>query len=297
MDKISVVVNTFNEEKNIKRALASVLWADEIIVCDMHSDDKTVEIAKKMGAKIFYHKKTEYVEPARNFAISKASNDWELILDADEEIPEKLVSRLQRMATDASTSFVEIPRKNIIFGHFMKASMWWPDYHIRFFKKGSVVWNTKIHSKPQTSGTGSKLEAEEELAIIHFNYQTVFQYVNRLNRYTDIEARDLQSAGIKFHWVDVVEKPLREFLSRFFANRGFDDGLHGLALSFLQSFSFLVVYLKLWELQKFTEEEIDPEKLNQVFRKSGKEICYWLKLIDLSQDPIKRFFQKVTNRL
>src|SRR5688572_12024024 len=97
MKGISVVINTFNEEKNIERAIKSVAWADEILVCDMHSDDNTAIIARKLGATVFLHKRVGFVEPARNFAISKASNDWILILDADEEIPGSLSDKFKEI--------------------------------------------------------------------------------------------------------------------------------------------------------------------------------------------------------
>src|SRR3989344_2370341 len=99
INKISVVINTLNEEKNIERVIKSTSWADEIIVCDMYSTDRTVEFARKSGAKIVFHKKLNYVEPARNFAISKASNEWVLILDSDEEIPSTLSEKLIRIAS------------------------------------------------------------------------------------------------------------------------------------------------------------------------------------------------------
>src|SRR5687768_401137 len=116
--------------------MSSVAWASEILVCDMHSQDKTVEIAKKKGAKVIFHKKLDYVEPARNFAISKAASDWILVLDADEEVSDSLSSRLMEIADKMEKiDFVRIPRKNLIFGRFMKNSMWWPDLNIRFFRK------------------------------------------------------------------------------------------------------------------------------------------------------------------
>src|SRR3990170_3911426 len=205
MNKISAVINTLNEEKNLSRAMESVKWADEIVVCDMYSEDKTVEVAKKLGAKIVRHKRINYVEPARNFVISKASGPWILVLDADEEIPDSLAKRLQEFAkSKIKSDFVEIPRKNIIFNKWMKASMWWPDYQVRFFKKGSVVWGDKIHSKPDTRGQGLQLPAEEKWAITHQNYQTIGQFIERMNRYTSIEAEELTKEGYKFDWQDLL---------------------------------------------------------------------------------------------
>lgn len=278
VSQISVVINTFNEEKNIKTVLRSVRWADEILVCDMYSDDKTVEAAKQLGAKIIYHKKTNYVEPARNFAISKASNDWILILDADEEISNSLAKKLQNIANKMDQiDFVEIPRKNIIFGKFIQSSMWWPDYQIRFFKKGKVLWNDQIHSKPKVSGAGLKLAEKEEEAIVHYNYQSISQFLERMNRYTGIEADQLIKKGYKFDWRDLLKIPLNEFLSRFFANKGYKDGLHGLALSFLQAISFLAVYLKIWEKSGFREGKIDLHQFNFETKKAAESIDYWFK--------------------
>ena len=296
--KISVVINTLNEEEGVKKALQSVKWADEILVCDMHSEDKTVEIAKKLGARVFYHKRLSYVEPARNFAISKASNEWILILDPDEEIPEKLAKKLQEMAKKVILDHVEIPRKNIIFGKWMKASMWWPDHNIRFFKKGKVSWEkVGIHRPPKTTGEGLKLPAEENLAIIHYHYISTAQFIERMNRYTNIQAEELIKSGYRFAWTDLIAKPLGEFLGRFFANRGFEDGLHGLALSLLQAYSFLVMYLKIWEREKFKEQEITLDEVKEVIKRNGQEINWWLKYGNLSNQPFKRFFQKVRNKL
>lgn len=278
MTKISVVINTLNEEANIKRVIASVPWADEILVCDMYSDDKTVEIAKKLGAKVVYHKKVGFVEPARNFALSKASGDWILILDADEEIPDTLAKRLKEIAQKMKQVMVVlIPRKNIIFGKWMKASMWWPDHQVRFFKAGQVRWRNEIHSKPGLFGESLMLEPEEKWAIIHHNYNSLSQYLDRMNRYTAIEAKELVDGGYKFRWEDLIQKPLSEFLSRFFANSGYKDGLHGLALSLLQAASFLTVYLKVWETDKFKKQELKSEELELAKRKAGEELNYWFK--------------------
>lgn len=278
--KISVIINTLNEETNIQRAIRSINFADEILVCDMYSEDKTVEVAKKMGARVFYHKKVDYVEPARNFAVSKAKNDWILILDADEELPESLASEIKKMVAKPMVSdFIEIPRKNIIFGKWMTASGWWPDYQIRFFKKGTVLWSDQIHSRPETKGVGLTLEPEEKWAIIHHNYQTIGQFISRMNKYTQIQANELKKTGYQFRWQDLFKKPLEEFLSRFFANRGFEDGIHGLALSLLQACSFLVVYLKAWEKSRFKEQDLSLEEFEDEVKVMGRDINYWINQI------------------
>lgn len=296
MGQISVVINTLNEEANIKKAIKSVEWADEIIVCDMYSEDETAIIAKKLGAKVIFHKKAGYVEPARNFAINQAKGDWILILDADEQIPESLAKKLQEVASQSTGDiYVEIPRKNTIFGKWLKGSGWWPDYNIRFFKAGSVIWKDEIHSKPQVTGNKVTLNEEESLAIVHNHYTNISQFIERMNRYTQIQAQDLKANGAKFHWTDLIDKPTGEFLSRFFARNGYQDGIHGLSLSLLQAFSFLIVYLKLWEMEGFTQQDLKLGEVKQIVAREGKDFNYWIKFTMLSKNAFKRGIQKVTN--
>lgn len=299
MTKISVVFNTLNEEAVIKRAIESVKdLADEILVCDMLSDDNTATVAKKAGAKLIFHKRQTVVEPARNFAISKASGDWILVLDPDEELNPVLAAKLREIAEqDGVTTYVEITRQNLIFGKWVKAAQWWPDYHIRFFKAKSVDWPAHIHSKPITQGQGLRLPAEEQYALKHHHYTSISQYLVRLDRYTTVQAAEITKSNYKFKWVDLIQKPQAEFLGRFFANKGYQDGIHGLALCLLQAFSFLIVYLKVWEAQGFKAADIEFKQIKDETKKAGKEINYWLKYGNLSKNATKRFWQKIANRL
>lgn len=276
MNKISVVINTLNEAENLPRAIASVKgFADEIVVVDMESSDSTPEIAKKLGAKVFTHKNPGYVEPARNFAVEKAMNSWVLVLDADEEVPKDLALEIQKILKDPKADYFRIPRKNIIFGHWMKYSRWWPDYNIRLFKKGSVSWNEVIHAVPMTKGVGRELEVKEDLAVVHHHYDSVEQYVERMNRYTSQHAELRVKEGYKFSWRDIVVKPTNEFFSRYFFGEGYKDGLHGLTLSFLQAFSELVLYLKVWQKEKFVSKDVNVGDVVSLMRDEEKELHYW----------------------
>ena len=273
---ISVIINTLNEEDNIARAIRSVrAFAGEIVVVDMHSDDKTAEIAKKSGAKLYFHERTGYVEPARNFAISKTTREWIFILDADEEVPGTLAKRLIKISEKSEADYYAIPRKNIIFGKWMKYSRWWPDYNIRFFRKGKVEWDSHIHSIPITQGKGADLEVLAEFAIKHHHYTSVEQYVDRMNRYTSIQAKELYKQNHAFNWHDLIRKPTAEFVSRYFAGDGYKYGLHGLALAALQSLSEVVLYIKLWQLNKFNKHKITPQMVIGTIRESQKEMNYW----------------------
>lgn len=295
---ISVVINTLDQEKDIKRVLESVKWADEVIICDMYSQDRTVELAKKMGAKVFSHKRLDFVEPARNFAISKATSDWILILDPDEEVSEDLSERLIQISSQMNDiNFIKIPRKNLIFGKWIRSSGWWPDYNIRFFKKGKVSWGDKIHRPPEVLGEGLDLSVDEKWAIIHHHYESIPQFLERMIRYTKIQSEELSKDGYEFAWQDLIKEPLSEFLRRFFAERGFEDGLHGLVLALLQAFSQLLVYLRIWEKEGFKSQDIKLESFRQLNDESVKQLNYWFKYGNLSKNPFKRFFQKVKNKI
>jgi len=272
--KISVVANTYNEEKNLERCLESVKnFGDEIIVVDMHSTDRTVDIAEKFKAKIFFHNYTRFVEPARNFALSKATGDWVFLIDADEELPLELAEELKKVAFGSDVDWVEIPRKNLIFGKWITHCRWWPDYLIRFFRKNKVKFSDKIHVPPSTTGKGLRIEPEKDKALIHYNFQTVAQFVERLNRYTDIQSEELTNGNYKFKKEDVLIKPANEFFSRFFAGEGYKDGFHGLALALLQMFSELVLYLKIWEKEGFKDQSL--QGMEKAGNKVVGDLFYW----------------------
>lgn len=274
MAKISVVINTYNEEKNIERCLKSVAdFGDEIIVVDMHSADQTVEIAKKYGAKVYFYEYACYVEPARNFALSKATGDFILLIDADEGIPDPLKIKLKEVAKEGKTDFVEIPRKNIIFNKWIKHSRWWPDFLVRFFRKGKVKFSDKIHIPPVTEGEKLKLEEKEDYALVHHNFQTISQFVERLNRYSDIQSEEIDEQGYQFKIEDLIIKPGNEFFSRYFQGEGYKDEIRGFALSVLQGFSEFIVYLKVWEKQGFKDFRIS--QLNKTMQKTSRDLFYW----------------------
>lgn len=282
---ISAVVHTYNEEENIERCLASLQFVDEIIVVDMGSTDKTLSIAKECKAKIFHHPYTGFVEPARNFAIGKAQGDWIVILDADEEVPKALVKVIVGVVKGEKYDFIRIPRKNMIFGKWMKHSGWWPDYQIRLFRKGYVTWTDVIHGVPITRGRGLDLEIADAVCIIHYNYSSIEQYFLRMNRYSTISAKEMYMANTRFILSDLFEKPTQEFIRRYFVWEGYKDGLHGLILSLVQSFSELMVYCKLWELEGMKERTLALKDVYGMATKSWKQQEYWC-IKELLKQPL-----------
>ncbi len=294
---ISVVINTLNEEKNIQRCLNSIRdFADETIVVDMHSEDKTREIAEKSGAQVFTHPKTGYVEPARNFAIEKAEGQWILILDADEELPAALAEKLLSVAKGDSAKkpdCVLIPRKNIIFGKWMQNSRWWPDYLPRFFKNGKITWPKQIHHQPNLSGKKIyTLPDTESMSIVHYNYETLNQFLERNRRYAKIQALELvKDKNYQLSNKDLLIAPLEEFLSRFFSGEAYKDGTHGLALSLLQAWVKLLTYLKVWEEQNYEQKSLEPKWAKNILAEAIYQMEYWrddfvLKTSDSKFKPI-----------
>jgi len=248
---ISAVIVTYNEEGFLKDCLESVIGnCEEIVVVDLGSHDDTLKIAKTFQAKIFNHEWVEYVEKVRDFAVSKAEGDYVLVLDPDERMSPNLWQALKGVAGEKKFVAVNIPRKNIFFGRFIAHTNWWPDRHVRFFKKGKVKWEDKIHFYPKVDGEVYNLPAKEDLAIIHFGYSSVGQFIDRQSRYGVIKAQNLYDLGVRFSWMSFFWNPTREFLVRYIRHLGFLDGFYGFALSFLMMVYQMEVMIKLWELEK-----------------------------------------------
>lgn len=296
---ISAIVHTYNEEKNIDRCLTSLSFVDEIIVVDMGSTDNTLKRAENYKTTIFKHPYTRFVEPARNFGISKAKQEWILVVDADEEIPISLSHLLKDLASKGEYQYYRLPRKNILLNKWIQHTGWWPDFQIRFFKKNYVKWVKQIHGIPETIGKGFDMEAIEANAITHYNYQSIEQFISRLNKYTSVTAEEYFLKNIRSTQKDLFLFPTKEFVKRFFVQEGFKDGIHGLALSFLQSFYELVVMLKLWELEGFKEEKIKLEQMKDFLNEETRQKQFWLynKLLIQKNNIMQKFLWRVKRKL
>ncbi|OFX20553.1 MAG: hypothetical protein A2041_06685 [Bacteroidetes bacterium GWA2_31_9b] len=274
---LSVVIIAWNEEKNLPRVVASVKdFAEEIVVvADKESIDKTSQIAKKLGCKVFYHEHIGIVEPIRSFAIGKAKNEWILLLDADEEVTESLAAKIREITKESLVDFVRIPRKNLIFGKWIKSDHWWPDYVYRLFRKDALTWDKAIHSVPFTRGKGLDLPPEEQYSLIHHHYTSIFEYVDKINRYTDHQKDVVLAKGYRFVVSDLITKPLDEFIRQYFARHGYREGIHGLSLGLLQAFSELILYLKLWQDGGFVSNSLDPNSVKQFVINKSHEYAWW----------------------
>lgn len=243
---ISTLIVTLNETEKLVKCLESIKnFSDEVVIINLGSRDGLEDKLKKYKVSVFQHKKVKYVELVRNFAISKAKGEWILILDPDEQVPSSLKDELIKITKEDNFTAVNIPRKNIFFNQWISHTNFWPDRQIRFFKKGYVEWTTIIHSYPKVKGELLNLPASEELAILHYGYDSYIQFIKRQIRYSNVEAENRYKNGARFSFINLIWLPLREFLVRFVKHKGFLDGLNGLFLVFTLMFFRIITELKL----------------------------------------------------
>ena len=250
MKNLSVIIYSLNEEKNIGECINSAkLLTDEIILIDMESNDKTVEIAKNLNVLVFNFSKSDYVEPAREFGISQSKTDWVLILDADERITEELAEEIKQLLTINSSllTYYKIPRKNIFANiKWLRHGGWWPDYQIRLInKKYFIDWPKRIHSTPQIKGNLGYLKNP----IIHYFHGDLTSMVKKTVIFEDIESDLLLKAKKTSGTKTFFRKYLAELYRRLIKNLGFLDGPFGIIESIYQAFSKTITYLFLYEKQ------------------------------------------------
>lgn len=306
MGKISVVISAFNEEKNLKGCLESIKdLADEIIVVDNGSADKTSKIAHEFTKKVYVQENDpNKIDLQKNFGYSKASGAWILSLDADERVTKELAIEIKEKTNDDLITNNDavvgywIPRENIIFGKKIVSDMWSPDYQLKLFKKGKGKFeDSTVHKALVVNGETEKLVN----ALVHNNYDSISQYIMRLNIYTDIEADNLAKDGYSLNFLDSVRFPVDDFVKTFFLQKGYRDGLHGLVLSILQAFYMEVVFAKLWEKRGFevVEGEVFLNEVGKEFKNSAEKFKYWIltSSINNSKNPFRNILLKTSRKI
>lgn len=299
MAKLSVVVSAYNEEKNIADCLKSVSWADEIIVVDSGSIDKTSQIAKEHKAKVFRRENNLMLNVNKNFGFGRATNEWILNLDADERVSRELAAEIQKtLKNSKDISGYWMPRKNIIFGKWIQNSIWWPDLHLRLFKKGRGRFAEKhVHEHVELQGKAGTLKN----ALIHENYQSISQYLYKLDKiYTESEVENFLRNKGTITYLDAIRFPFHDFLKTFFSQKGYKDGLHGLVLSMLQAFYSFIVFAKVWEKKGFKEEN-SSSFLGDLYTEGKKivlEYQYWFltEFIENAKNPLKKIYLRTQRK-
>jgi len=301
MSKISVVISAYNEEEKIEACLKSALFADEIVLVDNSSTDKTAEIANQYTKNIYKQKNDpSRIDIQKNFGFSKATGDWILSLDADEEVSKELADEIKVLIkNNVKESGFWIPRKNFTFGKWIEHTGWYPDHQLRFFRKGKGRFLDKhVHEKIKIEGEVGYLKNH----ILHHNYQTIPQFVHRaIDLYCPSEAEYLIDKGYIFSPFDAIRFPLDEFLSRFFTREGYKDGFHGLMLSILMAIYRFIVFALIWEKQGFKEVKDDNFLKNTAkeLKRANKEIMFWTQEEKQKQikNPVKKNLYKISRKI
>jgi (heptosyl)LPS beta-1,4-glucosyltransferase len=252
---ISVVINTLNEERNLPNALASVnQWADDIVVVDMHSEDRTCEIARDFGARLFFHDRIRDFDKARQFAIDQAACEWVLILDADEMVVPILSRQLIAYAASGEADVIVIPRLNYDLCVPMMHSGSGPDQdrQMRFFRQGKLSVDSKIHAflKPVPGARVKQLPFKDGGYLVHFGFLDTTLFLEKLVRYTGIEAAQAFEHGEKASSLKMLWKAAKAFVSRYFLYGGYRDGWRGLNMSLYLAGYRIMTYAKLRQLQE-----------------------------------------------
>ena len=244
-NKISVVIITGNEENNIIDCLKSVTWADEIIVVDSESTDKTVELAKGFTDKIYIHKWQGY-SAQKTLVIGYAKNEWVVSLDADERITKALANEILNYDLE-NTKFdaFKMRRENYFLGKKINYCGWGNDYQLRLFRKSKTTLNNRmVHEGFIVDGQISQLNN----SIIHYSYKNLKDGFNKINEYSSLEAEEKNKRKI-ITALRIVIYPIVAFIQHYILRSGFRDGKHGLMISLMHAITKLQVQMKIWEIQ------------------------------------------------
>jgi glycosyltransferase involved in cell wall biosynthesis len=255
---LSVVIITRDEEANIGCTLASVSWADERIVVDSGSTDRTRDIASHYGARVFEEPWKGYAEQ-KNAAIAKATCDWVLSLDADEEVSSELASEIMTVVRSAdSADGYFVPRRNLFLGKWIRYGGFYPDPKLRLFRRGKGGFESReVHENMSVTGTTSKLSG----VLIHHAYPTLTEYIATMNQYSSLAAEALRkgrkASGKSLAWFvsNVVLRPMWNFFWNYVVRGGFLDGREGLLLHLYHNAYVSWKYSKLWELQRTVDRK------------------------------------------
>jgi len=252
---VSLVIITHNEEKNIERCIQSVPFASDTVVLDSGSTDRTVEIARHLGARV-------RVEPWRGFqkqksrAMALALHDWVISLDADEGLSPEATTEIEALLAEdkMDRDGYSLPRINYHLGRWIRHSGWYPDYQLRFFNRTKCHWTeTEVHEKVIGENIG-RLKG----AILHWSSDSLAAHVDTINLYSGLTATQWERAGKPFSLGKMAIKPFLKFVEKFFIKSGWRGGLAGFIIAVVSSFETFLRFAKLWEVKHMKPQ--NPEK-------------------------------------
>ncbi len=246
MAKLSVVVICFNEEAILEKCLSAVQWADEIVVLDSFSTDRTLEIARQYTKQVFQNEWQGYGRQ-KALALTYASHPWILSLDADEIVSTALAKEIRLiLGREKDLAGYRIPRMTFYLGRFLR-HCWYPDFKVRLFQKARGRWSEDdVHESVLLDGPSGKLSHP----LLHYSFQSLREHIATIQRYTSLGALSLARSGRSFSLARLLGSPLFMFLQQYVGKRGFLDGIPGLVASVLSAVHEFVKYAKLYELEK-----------------------------------------------
>jgi glycosyltransferase involved in cell wall biosynthesis len=245
---LTAIVTTFNEEENIADCLATLAFADEILVVDSFSTDRTVEIARGAGkTRVLQH---EYAGngPQCNWAMDQAANPWVLIVDADERVTPPLAREIEGLlaARPAADHYI-LRRDNVFVDRVIRHSGWGQDRLVRLLRRGAARYpDQRVHADMSPNGPAPALSAP----LLHYTFRTLPQYLEKLHRYAEWGAEDLAREGRRSGWFPIVMRPWWRFFRMYVLEAGFLDGVHGFLVCALQSYGVFLKWARLWELRR-----------------------------------------------
>lgn len=249
---ISLVVITLNEEDNIERCLKSVSWVDDIVVLDSGSTDRTVELAKSLGARVFVEEWRGYRDQKAR-AVELAKNDWVLSLDADEALSVELSYEIYQLKDNnqLNKNGYESPRLSYHLGRWIHHGGWYPDKQLRFFDRNHCHWSEgQVHERVVGQNIG-----QLQNPILHWTFRNLTEQIQTNNEYSSLAAKDLSERNKQFSVFMLVLKPVSKFVETFLWKRGFLDGLAGFIISVGAAYSMFLKWAKLYEMDQIEKSE------------------------------------------
>ena len=242
--RLSVVVVTLNEEERLRACLESVAWADEVVVVDALSHDKTAQIAREFTDRVIVRPWPGFAAQ-KNFGLAEAGGDWILSLDADEQVSPELRDEILRvLADDGPDDGYRVPRRNLFGGRWVRHGGLWPDWQLRLFRRGRGRFvDRAVHESVEVTGRVGRCRGP----LVHRSYRSVAEFIDRANRYSSLAADDLVRSGRRVGVVQLVVRPLGRFLGMYVARAGFLDGWRGLLLAILYAYYVFIRSAKAWE--------------------------------------------------
>jgi len=246
-ERLSVTVITRDEERNVAEALERLGFADEIVVVDCGSADRTVEICRRYTDRVYHRDWTGFVDQ-KNFAVAQAAHDWILSLDADERPSPALVEEIERLREGGfDRRGYRIPRVAWFMGRWIRHGDWYPDFQLRLFDRRHGRWQGgRVHESVRLDAPPGVLRGEIE----HYTYRSLSDYLRRLERYSTLAAEDYHARGRRASPARLTVNPPLTFLKNYLLRRGFLDGVPGLMVAAMAAASVFFKYAKLYELQR-----------------------------------------------